>query len=87
MERYRPKVIICKYCQIFGHVARVCENRSKGRPRCGKCANTDHQTKDCTIAQANFKCCHCEGNHITGDRECPKLKLKFEAISERSHNG
>ena len=90
MERYqyRPKVIICRYCQIFGHVYRVCGNRNKGyKPRCGKCTSTDHETKDCTKNPEEYKCSHCEKNHETGSRVCEVFKSKLESIEEGTHNG
>ena len=89
MERYhyRPRVIICKYCQMFNHVARICRNRAKERPKCGKCAEVDHETKDCTKEREHYKCSHCEGNHETGHKECEVMKAKLESIIDRSHNG
>ena len=89
MERYeyKPRVIICKYCQMFNHVSRVCRNRLKGKPRCGKCSSNDHETKDCIIEKEDYKCCHCEGNHETGAKECEVVKTKLDAINERAHNG
>ena len=84
---YRPRVIICKYCQMFNHVSRICRNRLKGKPRCGKCAGDDHETKDCIVEKESFKCCHCHENHETGSKECEVVKTKLDAIIERSHNG
>ena len=89
MERYqyRPRVVICKYCQIFNHVSRICGNKVKNKPRCGKCSEYGHQTKDCEVEKEDFKCCHCEGNHETGSKECKVVKSKLDEINERSYNG
>ena len=90
MEKYnyKPRIIICKYCQIFGHVARVCRSKLKGKPaRCGKCAEFNHETKDCMKDQENYKCCHCEANHETGAKNCEMMKNKLEEIKERRQNG
>ena len=89
MDRYiyKPRVIICKYCQMFNHVARICRNKVKGRPKCGKCSEGDHETKDCIKEKEEYKCCHCEGNHETGSKDCEVIKTKIDSINERSHNG
>ena len=85
--KYRPRVIICRYCQKLGHVSRICENRIKGNPRCGKCAETSHETKDCPKQENDYKCCYCDGNHETGAKQCEFMKTKLEQIEERSQNG
>ena len=85
---YKPRVIICKFCQRFSHVSRICESRLKGHdPKCGKCTDNDHETKDCEKQQKDYKCCHCEGNHETGSKDCEVMKLKLEELYDRTQNG
>ena len=85
---YKPRVIYCKYCQIFGHVYRVCENRLKGnKPKCGKCTEDSHETKDCDKNQNDYKCSHCQDSHETGSKNCKVMEAKLEEIIERSQNG
>ena len=77
--KMKPRVIKCYYCQKFGHIGRVCRANS---PKCGKCGQS-HETKSCNVLQESYKCCHCEGNHITGDPECEVIKSKLEEIANR----
>ena len=76
----KPRVIKCNYCQRIGHISRIC--RSK-KTQCGKCSSNEHETKDCKTSSINYKCAHCDGNHITGDKECEVMKLKLEEIMNR----
>ena len=89
MEKYnyRPRVIICRYCQEFGHIRRVCRNQLKGKHVCAKCASKEHETKDCVVTQENYKCCHCEGNHEAGSLNCIIMKHKLDELIARSNNG
>ena len=79
---FKPKVIKCNKCQTFGHIARLCRSTE----RCGKCTEK-HDTKNCTVEPKDFMCCHCKGNHETGDKDCPIMKNKEEQIKNRQHNG
>jgi hypothetical protein len=85
VEEYRRKlrVIKCARCQGFGHVHRMCRS---AKPKCGKCSSSDHESKDCNIT-SNFKCAHCDGNHITGVAVCPMVIKKLEEIKSRSNYG
>ena len=78
----KPRVIRCMRCQQFGHVQRVCHAES---PRCGKCSNNDHETKDCPEEEANYKCFHCSENHPTGSKNCRAMKEKLELLLSRNH--
>ena len=81
--KYKPRVIICKYCCEFGHVIRVCGSKERGnKPVCGKCAS-DHETKDCETTEENYKCYHCDGNHEVGSRNCIIMKSKMEDLLAR----
>ena len=75
---YKPRVIMCKNCQRFGHVARLCRSN---HPVCGKCCSEDHETSDCE--EDNLKCYHCDGNHETGHKDCEKMKMKLQQITDR----
>ena len=78
----KPKVIKCNVCQTFGHVSRRCWNTDK--PICGKCGE-QHETKDCEVNEQDFKCFHCNGNHITGSYSCEKMKEKLEQICAKNN--
>ena len=69
-------------CQTFGHVSRRCWNTDK--PICGKCGE-QHETKDCEVNEQDFKCFHCNGNHITGSYSCEKMKEKLEQICAKNN--
>ena len=79
----KPKIIKCNTCQAFGHVSRVCPN--KANPVCGKCSSKEHETKDCEVDPAAYKCAHCEGNHITGSYSCEKVKQKMDELKNRGN--
>ena len=78
----KPKVIKCNTCQRFGHVSRVCRN--KNNPVCGKCKGK-HETMNCEIPKEEYKCVHCDGNHITGSYTCEKVREKLEEILNRGN--
>ena len=86
LEVFIPKrrVIKCNFCQKFGHISRRCWNQDK--PVCAKCGN-NHETKDCTVDEQDYKCVHCSGNHIAGSFACEKVKEKMEQIESRNNNG
>ena len=82
----KPKVIKCNTCQRFGHVTRIC--RSKRNPVCGKCSKVGHETKNCIVQEQDYKCYHCNKNHITGSYKCEKVQEKLqEIIARRSQYG
>ena len=84
--KHRPRVIKCNVCQRFGHVSRLC--RSKNNPRCGKCSQEGHETKDCTADNTEFKCFHCDQNdHITGSYACAKFQEKYQELLDRQNYG
>ena len=71
---------------MLDHVATICRNRVSGSPRCGKCAETGHETKDCVKRKESYKCSHCDRNHETGAKDCEVMKLKLEEIKYRIPN-
>ena len=79
---FKPRVIKCNNCQKFNHIARLCLSPVL----CGKCGN-EHNTNTCTVEPEDYACHHCKGNHQTGDKECPVMKTKEEAIKNRIQNG
>ena len=76
----KPRVIKCNYCQKIGHVSRLCRSEN---PKCGKCTSEEHETKNCQTPPASYKCCHCHGNHITGNPQCPVNRNKLDEILSR----
>lgn len=69
VERYRPPLLQCHKCQLFGHTDKFC----KGSITCGTCSK-DHKTDDCegTIVQ----CPNCSGPHKTRSLTCESYKLE-----------
>ena len=79
MFKMKPRVIKCNRCQKIGHISRICRAPS---PKCGKCGNP-HETNSCIEPKENYKCCHCEQNHETGNSDCEKMKQKLDEIKSR----
>lgn len=85
VEVYKRKiqVVKCHRCQKFGHIARLCNS---DKPKCGKCSRENHETRDCKNT-TNYKCAHCNQNHITGTAVCPEWKKRMEEIKSRNNYG
>ena len=82
----KPRVIKYNVCQRFGHVSRLC--RSKNNPRCGKCSQEGHETKNCNTDPAEHKCFHCQQNdHVAGSYSCPIVQEKLQELRERQNYG
>ena len=80
----KPRVIKCNKCQAFGHVAKWCDPRNA--PVCGKCGiKGHHETKECTVEEADYKCAHCGEKHITGSYSCLKMKEKLDSLINRDN--
>ena len=78
----KPRVIKCNICQLMGHISRRCRNKDK--PRCGKCSQEGHETKDCETPENLHKCFYCgQKDHITGKYSCPKIKEKLQELKDR----
>ena len=67
VQTFKPRPMLCKSCQEYGHTAKKCK---KNETRCSKCSVTGHKSENCTIDQP--KCHHCKENHSTGSRNCQK---------------
>jgi hypothetical protein len=65
VERREIKKKRCFRCQRFGHLAWAC----KETPRCGHCAG-QHERERCPPG-VRARCLDCNGEHPTGDRQCP----------------
>lgn len=82
----KPRVIKCNMCQRFGHVARRCRNQNN--PRCGRCSEEGHQTKDCMAPPEQQKCYHCEeAGHITGSYKCSKVQEIYKLLKDNKNYG
>ena len=58
---------------------------SRQAPVCGKCSTKGHhETKECTVEKEEYKCAHCDGNHITGSYNCIKMKEMVEKLQNRN---
>lgn len=71
----KPKPMLCKKCQTYGHGVKYCEREE----RCAKCSEEGHQMNQC--AAESPKCYHCSDNHIAGARECKIRKLEEETLA------
>ena len=82
--QFKPRVIKCHNCQIFGHIAMRCKHPAK----CG-CCSAAHSTKDCPHQSDpdKFKCSHCTGKHITGDKACKKFQAREDELKNRLSYG
>ena len=80
VEKYKSKrrVIRCMNCQRFGHIQRLCRQEN---PICAKCTSEDHETRDCVVLEAEYKCHHCGGNHETGNKRCQVMIDKLEELT------
>ena len=81
--QFKPKIIKCNTCQMFGHISRRCRNQHK--LTCGQCCEK-HETKDCTADESEYKCFHCkQTDHVAGSYSCPKVKEKLKELSDRNY--
>lgn len=71
---YVPKVIRCKFCLGYNHVAQQCKS---SKARCGICSQS-HETNTCqNINSPSCVYCKNEGkSHSTLDRKCPRFALE-----------
>ena len=84
LEEYirKPKVIICNKCQKYGHIERLCKQKSS---RCGRCSETNtHTTRQCNTNR--IKCPNCAGPHKVGDRDCQVFQKRIQEIKEKMNH-
>ena len=88
-DRYR--VVMCHYCQGYGHFAADCRAKQNGKlVVCGKCAD-NHETKDCNVNIR--KCHHCQNKehadakHAVFDRSCPTYAAELKRLAENTDHG
>lgn len=68
------RTIQCHFCQFYHHTQSTC----KMNPRCVKCGESGHQSRDCPksvdgrVQQDQIRCANCQGNHTASYRGCPK---------------
>ena len=49
-------------------------------------ATKDHETKDCTADETEYKCYHCsKTDHITGSHTCHIVKEKLQELLDRQN--
>ena len=76
------RVTRCHKCQKYGHIARICKNRTA----CAECAE-EHPAEACTKGpEMNRKCVSCKGNHRSGSQQCEfERKERDRAAYVRSY--
>lgn len=72
VRMYIPPPLRCFKCQRYGHVAAVCN----GKTRCSKCGG-EHKYGECAQG-ATQKCCNCGGNHSAAYGGCEVFKRMRE---------
>ena len=63
----------CKKCLKYGHTVNRCRETIA---TCARCSNQVHNNDKCTIYEV--KCYHCEADHQTFSRNCPKFNRETE---------
>jgi hypothetical protein len=63
-EFFESKVLQCRKCGQFDHMAKNCSNPEK----CLNCNEQGHKTDSCTNTA---RCCNCFGNHHSQAQTCP----------------
>ena len=86
-------VVICHYCQKYGHIANKCSEKKNASkpPTCGKCAGT-HETRNCSATEK--KCVNCVRrgistniDHGTYDRNCPAYETEKMRVQNSTDHG
>jgi hypothetical protein len=78
-ERYTPQLNItqCFRCYGYGHRATQCTTKHL---RCGKCGDTEHDTKSCN--KETPECFHCHGSHPAWHTECRKRDEESQKLDQ-----
>ena len=85
-------VIICNYCQGYGHFESKCRVKaSNGSRICGRCNGTDHETRNCQ--SESLECHHCarmnlpNNEHAVFDLNCPSNVAERKRIAQQTDHG
>lgn len=83
VRKYVEKPTRCYKCQNYGHIASKCQRPT----RCQRCGlgnpTAEYQPDTSTVSQ---RCLHCQGDHPTGDKACPKYKLECKVVQLHKTN-
>jgi hypothetical protein len=65
------RVLICSKCMGIGHFRKQCKQEQVTCKRCGiNFDDINNHTTTCT----QLHCKHCQGDHMSNDMKCPKVK-------------
>ena len=85
-------VIICNYCQGYGHFESKCRVKaSNGTRICGQCNGTNHETTNCE--SDGLECHHCarmnlvDKEHAVFNWNCPSHIAERKRIAEQTDHG
>ena len=65
------RVLICSKCMGLGHFRKQCKQKED---TCKKCGMTFNDIKDHTASCSQLHCIHYQGDHMSNDMKCPKVK-------------
>ena len=65
------RVLICGMCMGLGHFRKQCRQKED---TCKKCGMTFNDIEDHTAPCSQLHCIHCQGDHMSNDMKCPKVK-------------
>jgi hypothetical protein len=65
------RVLICSKCMGIGHFRGQCQQKEE---TCKKCGIPNADIKDHVKECFQLRCIHCQGNHMSNDMRCPKVK-------------
>ncbi|CAF3215296.1 unnamed protein product [Rotaria sp. Silwood2] len=65
------RVLICSKCMGLGHFRKQCKQT---QDTCKKSGQTYDDINNHTSTCTQLQCIHCQGNHMSNDMQCPKVK-------------
>ncbi|GBL95360.1 hypothetical protein AVEN_154773-1 [Araneus ventricosus] len=80
VQPYIPNPLGCFQYQRYGHSHQAC----RGKPKCAKCAASDHDTNSCT--SETLKCLNCAEAHPAYSKSCPKWQIEKEILNLKIKN-